>query len=201
MFHTNRTLLRIALASSFLLVAHPAFAHVGAGFGGGFFNGFLHPLTGPDHLLAMVSVGIWGAELGAPAIWVLPITFPLIMAIGGAAGIIGVPLPGTEIIIACSVIILGVAVATSLRVNLAFAMVIVGIFGFAHGHAHGAEMPLSDDALAFSVGFVIATGMLHAIGIAIGLLTKWPAGFKAIRAMGSLSALFGIYLIVQLMGA
>jgi urease accessory protein len=191
------TLLRVAFAALFCLAARPAFAHIGSGFGGGFFSGFSHPLLGPDHLLAMVSVGIWGAELGAPAIWVLPITFPLIMAIGGAAGIIGMPLPGTEIIIALSVIVLGGMVAMAARLNLVLALVIVGIFAFAHGHAHGAEMPASADALAFSVGFVIATGMLHALGIAIGLLIKWPVGFSAVRAMGGLAALFGVYLIAE----
>jgi urease accessory protein len=191
------TLLRVAFAALFCLAARPAFAHIGSGFGGGFFSGFSHPLLGPDHLLAMVSVGIWGAELGAPAIWVLPITFPLIMAIGGAAGIVGMPLPGTEIIIALSVIVLGSMVAMAARLNLVLALVIVGIFAFAHGHAHGAEMPASADALAFSVGFVIATGMLHALGIAIGLLIKWPVGFSAVRAMGGLAALFGVYLIAE----
>lgn len=194
---TGRIAFRVVLASSFLLVAHPAFAHVGAGFGGGFFSGFTHPLLGPDHLLAMVSVGIWGAELGAPAIWALPITFPLIMAIGGAAGIVGVPLPGTEFIVACSVIVLGILVATGLRLNLPLALIIIGIFAFAHGHAHGSEMPNSADALAFSVGFVIATGLLHALGICIGLLIRWPAGYSVVRALGGLSALFGTYLIAQ----
>jgi urease accessory protein len=191
------TLPRAALAMLFWLVTCPASAHIGSGLGGGFFSGFSHPLLGPDHLLAMVSVGIWGAELGAPAIWVLPIAFPLIMAFGGAAGIIGVPLPGTEIIIALSVIVLGGMVATATRLNLVLALVIVGIFAFAHGHAHGSEMPASADALAFSVGFVIATGMLHALGIAIGSLIKWPAGFGAVRAMGGFAALFGFYLIAD----
>ena len=194
---STNTLLRVGFATLFWLAARPAFAHIGSGFGGGFFSGFSHPLLGPDHLLAMVSVGIWGAELGAPAIWVLPITFPLIMAIGGAAGIIGVPLPGTEIIIALSVIVLGGMVAMAARLNLVLALVIVGVFAFAHGHAHGSEMPASADALAFSVGFVIATGMLHALGIAIGLLIKWPLGFGAVRVMGGLAALFGLYLIAE----
>jgi urease accessory protein len=193
----RRTALQVALASSFLLATQPAFAHVGAGFGGGFFSGFTHPLLGPDHLLAMVSVGIWGAELGAPAIWALPITFPLIMAIGGAAGIVGLPLPGTEFIVACSVIVLGILVATGLRLSLPFALIIIGIFAFAHGHAHGSEMPNSADALAFSVGFVIATGLLHALGICIGLLVRWPAGYSFVRVLGGLSALFGTYLIAQ----
>jgi urease accessory protein len=193
----NGILPRVVLAATFWSVAYPASAHIGSGMGGGFYSGFTHPLFGPDHLLAMVSVGIWGAELGAPAIWVLPIAFPLIMAIGGAAGIIGVPLPGTEIIIACSVIVLGGMVAAAVRLHLALALIIVSVFAFAHGHAHGAEMPVSANALAFSIGFVTATGMLHALGIAIGLLIKWPLGFGAVRAMGSLAALFGVYLIAQ----
>jgi len=107
------------------------------------------------------------------------------------------PLPGTEIIIALSVIVLGAVVALAARLNLILAMVIVGVFAFAHGHAHGVEMPTSADALAFSVGFVIATGMLHALGITIGLLIKWPVGFGVVRAMGGLAALFGVYLIAE----
>lgn len=172
-----------------------ASAHSGDGIGGGLTAGFTHPLFGPDHLLAMVSVGIWGAQLGTPAIWMLPIGFPLIMAAGGALGVAGIPLPATELLIALSVLILGLVIARADRLPVAAAFVIVAIFAVAHGHAHGVELPKSADALAFCVGFVVATGLLHATGILIGLLIKWPAGAIAIRCLGSLVALAGVYFI------
>jgi urease accessory protein len=189
-----QTTFPLALAMA-LLMAMPAFAHTGAGAAGGLAAGFLHPLSGPDHLLAMVSVGIWGAQLGAPAIWLLPIAFPLIMALGGTAGIIGVPLPATELLIAISVLVLGVMVAQARRLPLAAALAIIGVFAIAHGHAHGVELPQSADAVAFSTGFVLATGSLHALGIAIGLLVKWPRGALAVRCLGSVVAAIGIYFV------
>jgi len=189
-----QTTFSLALAMA-LLMAMPAFAHTGAGAAGGLAAGFLHPLSGPDHLLAMVSVGIWGAQLGAPAIWLLPIAFPLIMALGGTAGIIGLPLPATELLIAISVLVLGVMVAQARRLPLAAALAIIGVFAIAHGHAHGVELPQSADAVAFSTGFVLATGSLHALGIAIGLLVKWPRGALAVRCLGSLVAAIGIYFV------
>ncbi|HJU15727.1 MAG TPA: HupE/UreJ family protein [Stellaceae bacterium] len=179
-----------------MIAAKPALAHVtAANMAGGFATGFLHPLTGPDHLLAMVSVGIWGAQLGAPAIWVLPIAFPLIMAVGGALGVIGVPLPATELLIALSVLVLGLMVAQAKRLPLAVALAIIAVFAIAHGHAHGAELPHSTDAVSFCVGFVMATGLLHALGITIGLLIRWPQGALAIRGLGSLVATIGVYFV------
>jgi urease accessory protein len=184
-----------------LVAAAPASAHVTANLGSGIGAGFLHPLTGFDRMLAMVSIGIWGAELGAPAIWLLPIVFPLIMAVGAVFGVAGVPLPGAELLIALSVLTLGVMVALAQRLPLAAALVIVGIFGFAHGHAHGAEMPNAADALSFTVGFVIATGLLHAVGIAIGLFGQWQTGARALRAGGVLVALAGCYFLYDSIGA
>lgn len=188
----------IAFSCIFILAsATAALAHPMSGIGGGFTAGFTHPLLGTDHLLAMVSVGIWGAQLGAPAIWMLPIGFPLIMAAGGAMGVLGVPLPAPELIIALSVFALGVLVARAEQLPLAAAFVIVAVFAVAHGHAHGAELPAAANALAFSVGFVVATGMLHAAGVAIGLLVKWPLGAFAICCLGSLVALVGVYFILE----
>jgi urease accessory protein len=186
----------LVIAAS-MTAAAPASAHIVAGMGGGFAAGFAHPLLGPDHLLAMVSVGIWGAQLGAPAIWVLPIAFPLIMAFGGAAGIIGVPLPATELLIALSVLVLGIMVAQARRLPLAAALPIVAVFAIAHGHAHGAELPHSANALAFSTGFVLATGMLHAVGIGIGLFLRWPTGALVIRCLGSFVAAVGVYFVFE----
>ena len=184
-----------------ILAAEPATAHSVSGGAAGFGAGFLHPLSGLDHLLAMVSVGIWGAELGAPAIWLLPIAFPLIMAVGGALGVIGVPLPYGELLIALSVVVLGGLVATSRRVPVGAALAIVGVFAVAHGHAHGVELPAAADALAFTVGFVLATGLLHLAGIGIGVLTRWPGGIVAIRGCGCAVAVAGCYFVYGYAGA
>lgn len=183
------------------LTSMPACAHVTGNIGGGLAAGALHPLTGLDHLLAMVSVGIWGAELGPPAIWLLPIGFPLIMAFGGALGIVGMPLPATELLIALSVITLGALVALARPLPLWVALLVVGIFAIAHGHAHGVELPQSSDALAFTVGFVFATGLLHAIGIVIGLATRWPVGALAIRLGGGMIAGAGCFFLYLYAGA
>jgi urease accessory protein len=177
------------------LGASPALAHVTGGMGSGITDGFLHPLTGLDHLLAMVSVGIWGAELGAPAIWLLPIVFPLIMALGAALGVAGMPLPAGELIVAVSVVVLGALVALAQRLALWAALAIVGVFAVAHGHAHGAELPHAADALAFTVGFVLATGMLHLAGIVIGLLAGGPRGAAVIRVSGCAIAIAGCYFV------
>jgi urease accessory protein len=185
-------LLRLAaLALCAAIAAAPAHAHSGS-VTGGFAGGFAHPLFGPDHIVAMVAVGLWGAFLGAPAIWLLPITFPLVMALGGVLGIIGVPIPEVEIGIAVSAIILGLMVALAARPPLWLAAVIVGAFAIFHGHAHGAELPAAADAVAFSLGFVIATGMLHLCGIGFGLLSRWPAGRIAVRTAGAAIALAGV---------
>jgi urease accessory protein len=185
-----RLLLSLFLASM-LLDNSPAFAHAGSGTGG-FVGGFLHPVFGPDHVVAMVAVGLWGAFLGPPAIWLLPIVFPLVMAGGGVLGILGVPLPGVEIGIAISAIVLGLMVALAARPPLWVAAVLVGAFAIFHGHAHGAELPPGTDAVAFSVGFVVATGLLHLTGIAFGLLARWPAGRLTVRAAGGAIALAGL---------
>jgi len=169
----------------------PASAHTGS-MSGGFVGGFAHPLFGPDHVVAMVAVGLWGAFLGAPAIWLLPIVFPLVMALGGVIGILGVPLPGVETGIAVSAIVLGLMVALAAKPPLPIAALIVGAFAIFHGHAHGAELPPGVDAVAYSIGFVVATGLLHLGGIAFGLLARWPAGRIAVRVAGAAIALAGV---------
>jgi urease accessory protein len=184
-----------------LILPQTAFAHEQVGVGGGLVSGFLHPLTGIDHLIAMVAVGIWGAQLGAPAIWVLPITFPLVMAIGGVLGILHVPLPMPEVMIALSALILGAAVALRMRLPFAAAAVIVAVFAIFHGYAHGAELPKSADPLAYGVGFVVSTGLLHLCGITIGTLTRWPAGERLIQGLGVVIALLGGYFLALSLGA
>jgi urease accessory protein len=163
-------------------------------------SGFLHPLTGLDHLVAMVAVGLWGAQLGNPAIWILPITFPLVMALGGLVGIAGVPLPLSEQAVAFSGIALGALVAFRIRAPIAIAMLLVGAFAIFHGYAHGRELPLAADPLAYGAGFVVATGLLHLCGIVIGLLVRWPLGEHAVRACGAAIGLVGAYFLFAAMG-
>src|SRR6266540_5628992 len=187
---------RSLLVLAALFVAAPSFAHTGDGFSGGFSGGFGHPIFGPDHVAAMVAVGLWGAFLGPPAIWLLPIVFPLVMAFGGVLGILGVPLPGVETAIAMSAVVLGLMVALAARPPLWVAAVLVGAFAIFHGHAHGAELPAGADAVAYSLGFVIATGLLHLAGVAFGLTAGWPAGRIAVRTAGGAIALAGIAFLV-----
>lgn len=172
-------------------------AHVGHGSmgAGGFLDGFLHPVTGFDHMAAMVAVGLWGAQLGRPAIWMLPVTFPLIMAIGSFFGVIGLPLPGAAVGVALSGVVLGASVAAALRPPLWLATLVVAVFAVFHGHTHGAAMPLSGVPLAFGAGFVVATGLLHLCGILIGLLIRWPAGARLIRLAGGAAAATGLFFL------
>ena len=166
-------------------------AHVVAGEASGFFSGVLHPVSGLDHILAMVSVGVWGAQLGAPAIWILPVTFPVMMAFGGLIGFLGVPLPATEIGIALSMVVLGAAVMLEARPPLAVVMAIVAFFAIFHGYAHGTELPHGESAMLYSLGFVVATGFLHLIGITIGFLHRWSWGKHVLRVAGSAVSLAG----------
>jgi urease accessory protein len=140
----------------------------------------------------MVAVGLWGAFLEAPAIWLLPIVFPLVMAFGGMLGVFGVPLPYVEAGIAVSAIVLGAMVAIAARPPLWFAAILVGAFAIFHGHAHGTELPAAANATAFSIGFVIATGLLHLCGIGFGLLAQTPRGRLAVQAAGVSIALAGL---------
>src|SRR3954463_2237712 len=188
----SRLMRQAFLVLAAVLAACSAFAHSGDGFSGGFTGGFAHPLFGPDHVVAMVAVGLWGAFLGPPAIWMLPIVFPLVMAFGGVLGILGVPLAATETGIAASGIVLGLMVALAARPPLWIAAVLVGAFAIFHGYAHGKELPDGTNAVAFSTGFVIATGLLHLTGIAFGLLARWPAGRLAVRAAGCVITLVGV---------
>jgi urease accessory protein len=161
-----------------------ASAHNIQGSIGGFVSGCVHPLTGLDHIVAMVAVGMWGAFLGGRAMWMLPVVFPVVMASGGALGVLHVPMPGVETGIALSGIVLGAMVAFAVKPPLWVAAVIVGIFAIFHGYAHGAELPEAANAVTFAIGFVISTGILHLCGIAFGLLTKWPWGRIIVRVSG-----------------
>lgn len=178
-----------------LIVPASVFAHVKGGEVIGLLSGIKHPISGLDHVLAMITVGLWGAQLGAPAVWLLPVTFPIVMASGGLLGLMGVNLPGIEIGIAVSAIVLGFAVFREAKLNLWVAAVLVGFFAIFHGYAHGAELPPGGNGLIYSIGFVVMTGCLHATGIALGLIYKWSAGRAALRAAGACVSLAGVFFL------
>ena len=180
--------------------ATPALAHVESGRATGFTTGLAHPLSGLDHVLAMVAVGLWGAQLGAPAVWSLPIAFPMAMAAGGMLGLLGVPLPGVEVGIAISAILLGAAVMTERRLPLAAAAILVGFFAIFHGHAHGTELPPGESGLLYSFGFVVATGCLHAVGIGVGVIPRWPVGRIVLRLAGGVVGLAGVFFLWRAAG-
>jgi len=183
------------LAFALALVPAAALAHQEAGQAAGFLTGLAHPVSGLDHVLAMIAVGLWGAVLGPPAIWVLPVAFPLVMAVGGLLGLLGLPLPGVEIGIAVSAIVLGAMVLAEVRPPLWLAAVIVAFFAIFHGHAHGRELPDGTSALLYSLGFVVATGLLHAVGILLGVAHRWAAGRRVVQLAGGGVALAGLFFL------
>ena len=180
------TLLALVVSSA------PVHAHVQTREASGFLTGLRHPVSGLDHVVAMIAVGLWGAQLGAPALWLLPVTFPMVMALGGVIGLLGVPLPGIEVGIAASAVLLGLVVMFALRPPLAVAVALVAVFAIFHGHAHGTELPPGQSALLYSMGFVVATGCLHGVGVAIGVIHRWRWGQTLLRAAGAVVALAGI---------
>ncbi len=202
MIRTDR--LRIVLAllcAGFCLSSGPALAHTATDLAGGFSSGVLHPLAGPDHLLAMVAVGLWGAFLGRPLIFALPVIFPAVMTIGGVLGMANVPWPPVEIGIAVSVLVLGIVIAGAVRAPVWAASAVVAAFAVFHGYAHGQELPSAADPVGYSVGFMLATGSLHVVGIGIGALNGYRGGVLLTRGLGALIALAGVYFLYQAIGA
>ena len=188
---------RVSAAAALALVLAPvaALAHQETGQAAGLLAGLSHPVSGLDHVLAMVAVGLWGAVLGPPAIWVLPVAFPMVMAFGGLMGLLGFPLPGVEIGIAVSAIVLGAMVLAEVRPPLWLAALIVAFFAIFHGHAHGRELPEGTSALLYSLGFVVATGLLHAFGILLGVAHRWAAGRRLVQLAGGGVALAGLFFL------
>lgn len=193
---------RLGLAAALALLPGVAAAHTQVGVAGGLISGFLHPILGLDHLIAMVAVGLWGAQLGRPLVWALPVAFPMMMAMGGVLGILGVPLPFAEIFIALSAVVLGAMVVFAVRAPVPVAVGIVAVFALFHGHAHGVELPSAANPLAYGIGFVVATGMLHLIGITIGLVNQLgPKGALALRGAGVPVAALGLWFLVGAVSA
>jgi urease accessory protein len=182
-------------AIALYLACGTAGAHEESGQATGFLTGLAHPVSGLDHVLAMIAVGLWGAVLGAPAIWVLPVAFPLVMAVGGMMGLLGLAVPGVEIGIAVSAVALGTMVMLEARPRLWLAAAVVAFFAIFHGHAHGRELPAGTSALLYSLGFVMATGLLHATGILIGVAHRYPSGRKLVRAAGGGVATAGLFFL------
>ena len=174
----------IVATVALLAFPSPLAAHEG-GAAAGLLSGLLHPVSGLDHVLAMLAVGIWGAQMGPPAIWVLPVTFPMVMAFGGMLSLLGVPVPGVEIGIGLSALLLGFMVAIERRPAIEVAAVLVGFFAIFHGYAHGAELPEGQSGILYSIGFVVSTGTLHASGICVGLIHRWDRGKRALRIAGA----------------
>ncbi len=187
--------------SGIVVLAWPllAWAHEETGQAAGFLAGMLHPVSGLDHVLAMVAVGFWGAQLGAPALWMLPVAFPMVMAVGGMLGLMGILLPGVELGIAVSAVALGAMVLGEVKAPLGAAAALVGFFAIFHGHAHGTELPDGTSGLYYSIGFVTATGLLHAAGIGFGMIHSRPRGPAILRAAGGLVLLGGLYFLWRVM--
>lgn len=197
----HRMPVRAGLALAAILLPTLAFAHTGAGHTAGFLHGFEHPLFGIDHVLAMVTVGIFAWQLGGRALWLVPLTFVLVMAIGGGLGVAGVDVPFVELGIALSVVVLGAVVAFGVKAPLAVAMGLVGLFAIFHGHAHGTEMPLDASGLTYGLGFMLGTALLHltglAAGYAIGALGN-RYGNAIVRGSGAVIALAGVGIVTGL---
>jgi urease accessory protein len=156
---------RLALATIFALIPTAAFAHTGHGDAAGLLHGFIHPIGGLDHVLAMVAVGVFAVVLGGRALWLVPASFVAMMVVGFGLGVSGVALPYVELGIALSSIVIGFAAALGRPIPVAAAMAIAGVFAIFHGHAHGAEMPAGALGLEYALGFVLATAALHLVGI------------------------------------
>jgi urease accessory protein len=194
------TFKRAATAAAFLVtMTGAALAHPGHGDAGGFTHGFMHPVGGLDHVLAMIAVGLFAAHLGGRALGLVPATFVAVMAAGGALGMAGIAVPFVETGIALSVVVLGLAVALRMSVPTLAAMALVGLFAVFHGHAHGAEMPQDASGFGYAAGFMLATALLHGAGIALGLAVAKLgelAGRRAVQVAGGAMALAGVVILV-----
>lgn len=189
--------LHLSLVALCALLPLSAFAHTGAGQASGFGAGFIHPAGGADHLLAMIAIGLWAAQMRGGAVWAVPGTFVFMMIAAGALGMSGVYVPYIEAGVLASVLVLGVLVAGAFKLPLAISGILVGIFAVFHGYAHGAEIPVASDAVSYSAGFALATIMLHAAGILAGTGLRKLNGEKLTRFAGGAIALSGMYLAVS----
>jgi urease accessory protein len=186
------------LAAAALLGAPVAEAHLIGEHGAGFAAGIVHPLSGLDHLLAMIAVGIWAAQLGGRAVWAVPAAFVGSMVVGGILAVTGVPLPLVEPGILGSVLLFGLLIATAARVPTVVGMAIVGLFALFHGHAHGTELPQAANPATYALGFLLATSVLHAVGLGLALMLGRVAPKPALRVIGGGIAAAGLAMAAAL---
>ena len=193
MKHSSRCLKLLQSAALALFVGIPslAHAHVGAGHVSGWAHGLAHPIGGLDHVCAMLAVGLWAAQMGRRAVWLVPLTFVSVMALGGVLGMTAVPLAYTEQGIVVSLLVLGVLIAAAVRLPLAVSAAVVGVFALCHGYAHGAEMPHDASGLAYAAGFMLSTALLHASGIGMVLFAKGIGRAQWLRLAGVAITLCG----------
>jgi urease accessory protein len=188
----------IGWVALYALAAAPAWAHIAEATGGGWSAGFAHPFSGIDHLVTMVAVGVWAVQMGERAVWLMPASFVMVMALGAMLSLAGVALPGAEDGIALSVAVLGVLLAVAARPSLATGVAVVALFGLVHGYAHGAEMPQAAAPLLYALGFLVATLVLHLLGIALGLAARNPLGQRLLPIGAAAMAGIGITLVLAL---
>ncbi len=191
---SRKTTGRVFVVSSAMAVATvPAYAHVGIGVTSSFSAGFMHPLTGLDHLTVMVAVGLWAAIKGGRALWVWPAAFVSVMLAGAGLGMAHIPLPFVEPGILASVVVLGLLVALAVDLPISAGVAIIGLFALLHGHAHGVEIPESAGGFDYVAGFALATAMLHGVGLAAGLAFGVRSRLLA-RVAGAVCAALGVAL-------
>ena len=188
----HQTAFRLIATVAILLAPSVAFAHPGHGEGSSLVAGFTHPFNGIDHLLAMTAVGLFAAHIGGRALWTVPATFVAVMALGGMLGAAGVSLPFVETAIALSVLVFGVMILSGMAPPVLAAMVLVGLFAIFHGHAHGSEMPVDSYGIVYGAGFMVATALLHGLGIALGLAIRRFDEVPRRRAMQACGVAVGI---------
>lgn len=180
-----------------MVIAPVIWAHVYAGDAGPA-AGFMHPLTGPDHLLAMFTVGVLSARIGGRAIWLVPAAFVTVMLVGGILGVTGVALPASELAIATSVVVLGSLLALGGRTPIALAIAAAAIFGLYHGFAHGREMPRVSAPALYALGFLVSTAGLHVMGALTGELALCrPRGERRLRIAGALVGIAGCFFVAH----
>jgi len=184
------------------LVLLPSLAEAHPGLPGhthGFANGLLHPLTGLDHLLAMTAVGLWAAQRGGRALWLAPLSFVSVMALGGVLGMAGFGrIPFVEQAIAASVLTFGIFIASAAQLPLKASVAVIAAFALFHGYAHGAEMPATASGWLYGMGFVLATAGLHLLGIGLGLAAQSAGARRLVRCTGCLIAAGSVYLFLTI---
>lgn len=185
------------IGTGFLLLSSMAFAHTGDGPHNGFAHGFSHPLSGLDHMLAMLAVGLWAAQMHGRRVWLLPLIFVVVMGLGGLLGMIVIPVSFAEHGIVLSLLILGLLLASMTQLPISIGIMLIGLFALSHGYAHGNEMPSGTPLWSYATGFMLATLGLHLCGIALALLFKKLAHTSWLQLSGLMIACYGGFLWVQ----